>query len=253
MTAPPGEGGVRSIHRALDVLDLFDALHPTRALRDVVAETGLPKTTAVRLLATLEGRGLVARVGESTYTCGPSLLRWVRLADRLWQVAPETRGTMRALVDRCGETVNLYVRQGTERVSIAQEEGSATVRSVVPVGVPMPLGRGATAKILLSGAPDEVLDALSAADPDLDAGALGRPVAAVRETGYAVSHGERELGASAVAAPVVNAEGRVLAALSVSGPTSRFTADRVPGYVEAVVGAAATIGRDGLGTVEALL
>jgi len=250
---PTSGEGVRSIHRALDVLTLFDEHHPTRALRDLVAETGLPKTTVVRVLATLEGRALVARVGETTYTCGPALLRWVRLAESLWQVSPEGRAEMRALVERCGETVNLYVRQGTERVSIAQEEGTATVRSVVAVGEPMPLGRGATAKVLLSGAPDDLVAALAAEDPELDAGALVRQVAAVRETGYAVSHGERELGASAVAAPVRADDGRVLGALSVSGPTSRFTAERVPGYVEAVVSTAAALGRVGLGSVEAFL
>lgn len=252
LASPPGDG-VRSIQRALDLLDLFDEHHPTRTLRDLVAGTGLPKTTVVRVLATLEGRGLVARVGETTYTCGPALLRWVRLADRLWQVSPEARAEMRALVERCGETVNLYVRQGTERVSIAQEEGTATVRSVVAVGEPMPLGRGATAKVLLSGAADDLVATLAEADPDLDSGALARQVAAIRETGYAVSHGERELGASAVAAPVLAEDGRVLGALSVSGPTSRFTADRVPGYVEAVVATAAALRRVGLGSVEAFL
>ena len=183
MPAPSGDGGVRSIHRALDVLDLFDANHPD----PVLARRGRGHRAAqdhrVRLLATLEGRALVARVGETTYTCGPALLRWVRLADRLWQVTPEARAAMRHLVDRCGETVNLYVRQGHERVSIAQEEGSSTVRSVVPVGVPMPLGRGATAKVLLSGAPPEVLEALAEDDPALDSAALGRQVAAIRETG----------------------------------------------------------------------
>ena len=253
LAQPSGADGVRSIQRALDVLALFDDHHPTRTLRDLVAATGLPKTTVVRVLATLEGRALVARVGETTYTCGPAFLRWVRVAERLWQISPEARAEMRALVERCGETVNLYVRQGAEGVSIAQEEGTATVRSVVAVGEPMPLGRGATAKVLLSGAPDTVVDRLAAADPDLDAGALSRQVAAIRETGYAVSHGERELGASAVAAPVRADDGRVLGALSVSGPTSRFTAERVPGYVEAVVATAAAIGRVGLGSVEAFL
>ena len=253
MSSPSGADGVRSIQRALDVLALFDEHHPTPTLRDVVERTGLPKTTAVRVLATLESRGLVARVAETTYTCGPALLRWVRLADRLWQVSPEARAAMRTLVERCGETVNLYVRQGVERVSIAQVEGTATVRSVVAVGEPMPLGRGATAKVLLSGAPDELVPTLAASDHDLDAAALARQVASIRETGYAVSHGERELGASAVAAPVHGEDGRVIAALSVSGPTSRFTAERVPGYVEAVVATAHALDEVHLGAVEAFL
>ncbi|MGA9749742.1 MAG: helix-turn-helix domain-containing protein, partial [Nocardioides sp.] len=128
--------GVRSIQRALDLLDLFDEHHPTRPLRDLVADSGLPKTTVVRVLATLEGRGLLARVGETTYSCGPALLRWVRLAETLWEVSPGARAQMRGLVEQCGETVNLYVRQGADRVSIAQEEGTATVRSVVAVGEP---------------------------------------------------------------------------------------------------------------------
>lgn len=248
-----GDGGVRSVQRALDLLDLFDEQHPRRHLRDLVEGARLPKTTVVRLLATLESRAWVARLGETTWTVGPSLLRWVRLGDRLWQVSPAARAVMRELVGECGETVNVYVRQGRERVSIAQEEGSATVRSVVAVGRPMPLGRGATAKVLLSGAPVSLVAELATLDPQLDAGSLERQVAGVRETGYAVSHGERELGASAVAAPVLAADGRVLAALSVSGPTSRFTAEQVTAYVGAVTAAAKEIGRVGLGGVEALL
>ena len=145
------------------------------------------------------------------------------------------------------------MRQAVQRVSIAQEEGTATVRSMVAVGEPMPLGRGATAKVLLSGAPDDLVGTLAEADPDLDAGTLARQVASIRETGYAVSHGERELGASAVAAPLHGEDGRVIAALSVSGPTSRFTAERIPGYVEAVVATARRLDEVGLGAVEALL
>ncbi|MFE9204149.1 IclR family transcriptional regulator [Micromonospora sp. NPDC007230] len=248
----PHDGGVRSIARAIDVLALFDTTHPTRTLRDLVAATGLPKTTVVRVCATLEARGLLLRPSETTYAPGPAFLRWAHLAASLWDVSDHTRAMMRELVDQCGETVNVYVRQGTERVSIAQEEGTATVRSVVPLGVPMPLSRGATARVLLTGAPNGLLERLAAAE-GLDPEALARTVASTRETGYAFSHGERELGASAVAAPIVAHDGRVLAALSVSGPTSRFTADRIAAYVNAVVTAAQRISDQGLGSVEAFL
>ncbi len=253
MERPKVDGGVRSILRAIDVLALFDAQHPTRTLRDVVECTGLPKTTAVRVLGTLESRGLVARRGEVTYAPGAALLRWVRLAASVWEVNAETRDVMRRLVDECGETVNVYVRQDLDRISIAQEEGTATVRSVVEVGATMPLSRGATAKVLLGSAPDAVVDELAALDDTLDAEGLRRQVAAVLETGYGVTHGERELGASAVAAPIRRSDGRVIAALSVSGPTSRFTADRVPRYVDAVTAAARSISAHGLGAVEAFL
>jgi DNA-binding IclR family transcriptional regulator len=160
---------------------------------------------------------------------------------------------MRELVDELGETVNVYVRQGTNRVSIVQEEGSATVRSVIAVGVPMPLSAGATAKVLLTGAPESIYRDLAAVTPGLDTAALERQVAGVREHGHAVTHGERELGASAAAAPIVNHEDRVIAALSVSGPTSRFTAERVGSYITALTEAAQRISKDGLGSVEAFL
>lgn len=250
---PKNDGGVRSIIRAIDVLTLLDAQHPTRTLREIVEATGLPKTTTVRLLGTLESRGLVVRRGEVTYAPGAALLRWVRLAQSVWEVNAHTREVMHRLVGECGETVNVYIRQDLDRISIAQEEGTATVRSVVEVGTAMPLTHGATAKVLLGGAPDSLIDELAALHESLDPEGLRRQVAAVLETGYGVTHGERELGASAVAAPILHSDGRLIAALSVSGPTSRFTADRLPRYVDAVTVAARSISHDGLGTVDAFL
>ncbi|MGW5642803.1 IclR family transcriptional regulator [Saccharopolyspora sp. NPDC003752] len=247
------DGGVRSIARAVEVLELFDVAHPIRQLRELVALTGLPKTTVVRLLATLESLGLIVDRGDSSYGPGPGFLRWVKLADSLWEVGAEARQIMSGLIDDCGETVNVYIRQGLNRIAIAQVEGTATVRSVVEVGVPYPLATGAAAKILLGGVPEEVLRDLVAQRSDLQLKPLRREVASIREAGYAVTHGERELGASAVAAPIVAADGRVIAALSMSGPTSRFTADRVGRYVDAVTAAAREISNAGLGPVEVFL
>jgi DNA-binding IclR family transcriptional regulator len=247
------DGGVRSIARAVEVLELFDGTHPIRQLRELVTLTGLPKTTVVRLLSTLESLGLIVDRGDSSYGPGPGFLRWVKLAESLWEVGAEARRIMSGLVDTCGETVNIYIRQDLNRLAIAQVEGTATVRSVVEVGVAYPLATGAAAKILLGGAPEEVLRELVAHRSDLELEPLRREVASIREAGYAVTHGERELGASAVAAPIVAEDGRVIAALSASGPTSRFTADRVGSYVDAVTAAAREISTAGLGSVEVFL
>jgi DNA-binding IclR family transcriptional regulator len=246
------DGGVRSITRAVDLLDLFDAEHPSRPLREIVTLTELPKTTVVRLLSTLEGLGLVADRQDGTYGLGARFLQWVRLSEAMWEVNAPTRDAMRELVDSCGETVNLYIRQDTYRVSIAQQEGTTTVRSVVAVGAQLPLTQGATAKVLLSDAPTKVWESLETRYPEVDAAALRREVASTAELGYSVTHGERELGASSVAVPIRRG-GRVIAALSVSGPTSRFTADRIGDYVDAVTAAAQGISTTGLGSVEAFL
>jgi len=248
--ANSAETTVRSITRAVDLLQLFDGHHPYRGLREAVELTGLPKTTVVRLLATLAGQGLVSERADGSYGLGAAFLRWVRLAQDRWQVGADVRAAMRALADECGETINLYVRQDVNRICIAQEEGSATVRSVVPLGVGLPLTVGAPAAVLLAEASESTLDALLTGERGDD---LRVRVSDAAEKGYAVSHGEREQGASAVAAPVRGSRGQVVAALSVSGPTSRFTPERVRHYAKAAIRTASEITQLRLESVEANL
>ena len=247
-----GDSSVRSVARALDLLNQFDHHRPFLTLREIVERSGLPKTTVVRLLANLQDRTLVSVRRDGTYTLGAAMLRWVRMSAALWQVNEPTVASMRRLVDTCGETVNIYVRQDTVRISIAQEQGTHTVRNVVEVGQPMPLWGGSAAKILLTAAPT-LIDELTQIKPNLDTERLRAEVEEARLSGYAVSHGEREEGASAVSAPVFAADGRVVAALSVSGPTSRLTGARMDAAVGAVVDAAKEISAHGLGGVEELL
>lgn len=253
-TVTGADGGVRSVARAFDLLNAFDAEHPIRTLRELVEITGLPKSTVVRLLGTLTAQGIVATRGDSTtYSVGPAFLRWIGLADAMWEIGAEARRSMTELRDRCGETVNIYIRQDLHRLSVAQVKGTTTVRSVVQVGAQYPLVVGAAGRILLGGCPDSVLEALAEQEGTTGTADLRTEAAGAREAGYAITHGDRELGASAVAAPILSADSRVIAALSISGPTSRFTADRVAAYVDAVTDTARQISAAGLGTVEAFL
>ncbi|WP_099038249.1 IclR family transcriptional regulator [Mycobacterium neglectum] len=247
-----GDSSVRSVARTLDLLNLFDHHRPFLTLREIVERSGLPKTTVVRLLANLQSRALLSVRADNTYTLGAGMLRWVRMAGALWEVNEQTVASMRRLVDACGETVNIYVRQDATRMSIAQQQGVHTVRNVVEVGTPMPLWAGSAAKVLLTGAP-QMLDDLTILNPSLDVARLRAEVDEARRVGFAVSHGEREDGASAVAAPIVAADGRVLAALCISGPTSRLTGERLETAVGAAVDAAKEISGFGLGGVEELL
>lgn len=149
---------------------------------------------------------------------------------------------MEALASSCRETVNLYVRQGSARVCVAQAEGPQTLRHVVRVGEEMPLWAGAASKVLLTDAPADVVDAMAAR-----AGAgLRAEIAAAAAERFAVSHGERESGASGAAAPVFDPHGRIVAALALGGPTTRFTEDRVPSFRTALTDAAQEVSRLGL-------
>ncbi|UOX89414.1 IclR family transcriptional regulator [Amycolatopsis sp. FBCC-B4732] len=212
------EGAVRSVLRAFDLLALFTERRRTWAVKDLTAASGLAKTTVLRLVATCEQRGLLWTRPDGRVTVGPGMLRWAQLANTAWQLPEPVRQVLRDLALECRETVNLYVRSTSVLVCVAQQEGPLAIRHVGRVGDELPLGSGAAGRVL-DGA-----------------------------EGAAVSHGEPETGASSVAAPVRDGDGRVLAALAVTGPTSRFDAAEVAAFTEAVAGASLRISQIGLGT-----
>jgi DNA-binding IclR family transcriptional regulator len=225
-------GGVRSVQRAVEIMSLLTEQRPTVTIREIVEATGLPKTTVLRIVQTLEYSGLLSAT-PSGYLAGPGLWRWAHLVKNSWEPPEETRELMRELVRRQRETVNIYVVHNTARVCIAQEESPMPLRHVVHVGDELPLWVGASSKVLLRDAPASFLERIVQSAP---AGHEHLPVltdgiANAARDGYGVSHGEREVGLSAVAVPILGRQGDVVASLSYSGPTSRFPEDRIPDLI----------------------
>ncbi len=223
-----GEQVVRSVARALDIMGLFtDGADRVRTVGDIVAATGLAKTTVIRLLYTLESYGLLSSTPRG-YVPGPGLWRWGFTIHQAWQLPEPARRVMRELVEEHEETVNLYIRRGLTRICVAQEESPLALRHVVRIGDRLPLAIGASSKALLCGTDEETVRDLFAGT---DATVVEPFLADVRrcaQEGYAQSHGEREAGLSAVAVPIAPTPGTVTAALSYSGPTARFPAERIP-------------------------
>ncbi|MGP3937085.1 IclR family transcriptional regulator [Nonomuraea sp. KM88] len=219
---------MRSVQRAFDILSLLTEDRRTLTIREVVDETGLAKTTALRLLQTLEHMGLLWATPKG-YTAGPALWRWAHLARSAWELPPETVQLMRELGIRHRETVNLYVLRDTHRICIAQQESPQPLRHVVRVGDELPLWAGASSKILLKDASERLLQRVARSSPDGAAHltTLRSWIDEAAHAGYAVSHGEREPGLSAVAVPVTGGSRATVAALTLSGPTVRFTEERV--------------------------
>jgi DNA-binding IclR family transcriptional regulator len=238
---------VRSVLRAVALLEYFDEQHLTWTVSELARQAGLPKTTVIRLVVTLEKGGLLWTRPDGRISVAARMLRWVRLAETAWRVPVAITGEMRALADRVGETVNLYVRQGTVRVCIAQQEGTQSLRHVVRMGAQLPIDVGAASLILLQDAGPRELEKVKERGGRLTDGFIERVHAAL-EQGYAVSHGEREAGASGVAVPIRDRNGRVLAALALGGPTSRFTEERIAVFVGYLRQAAKTIEDIGLDT-----
>jgi DNA-binding IclR family transcriptional regulator len=236
----PGSG-VRAARRTLEILSLLSESRPTLTLRQVLEETELARTTALRLLETLQQAGLLWATANHTYVAGPALLRWSKLATQGWQLPPGTRDTMRQVADRTRETVSVYVRYDVQRVCIAAEEGTQALRHVARVGSDQPLYAGAPAKILLAAAPPALLVRVAALSPQGAAHleTLERWCEEVRRDGWSVSHGEREDGLSVVAVPVLGRNGQTLASVSCAGPTPRFPPERVDMFREQLLGIAA--------------
>lgn len=225
-------GGVRSVQRAIEIMSLLTEQRPTVTIREIVEATGLPKTTVLRIVQTLEHSGLLSAT-QNGYAAGPGLWRWAHLAKNSWEPPEETRALMRDLVARQRETVNIYVVHNTARVCVAQEESPMPLRHVVHVGDELPLWAGASSKVLLRDAPGDLLEKIVESSPR---GVEYLPVLRdvifrAAKDGYGVSHGEREVGLSAVAVPIFGQNNEVVASLSYSGPTSRFPEDRIPGLI----------------------
>ena len=225
---PADQQGVRSVQRALDILSLLTDERPAVSIREIVDSTGLAKTTVLRLVSTLEQSGLLWATATG-YMAGPGLWRWAHLAQRSWELPPETQRSMRELAGRHRETVNVYVARDIFRVCIAQQESPQPLRHVVHVGDELPMWAGASAKVLLRDANATLLDRIARSSPygPRHSKRLQEWIDEAAAQGYAVSHGEREDGLSAVAAPIVGRSGTVVAALGLSGPSVRFTEGRV--------------------------
>ncbi len=132
-----------------------------------------------------------------------------------------------ALRDATGESTQLYLRRADERVCVAAAERASGLRDTVPVGAALPMFAGSGAQVLLAWEPPEsVLPLLPRCRFS------GRTLAEVRRRGWAASVAEREAGVASVSAPIRDRGGRVIAAISISGPIERL--GRRPGERHAV-------------------
>ena len=217
------DSGVGVLDKAVRVLDALDA--GPAALAELVERTGLPRATAHRLAVALEHHRLVSRDLQGRFILGPRLAELASAAgeDRLLAAAGPV---LTALREATTESAQLYRRQGDHRICVAAAERLSGLRDSVPVGSVLSMQAGSAAQVLLAWEePDRLHRGLHGAR------FTATVLAGVRRRGWAQSVGERESGVASVSAPVRGPSGRVLAALSVSGPLERLT--RTPGRVHA--------------------
>ncbi|QDB79858.1 IclR family transcriptional regulator [Georgenia sp. 311] len=222
--------GVGVLDKAATVLGALEAGPAT--LAQLVAATHLARPTAHRLAVALEFHRFVARDMQGRFILGPRLNELASAAgeDRLLAAAGPV---LTAVRDHTGESVQLYRRQGDQRICVAAAERQMGLRDSIPVGATLTMLAGSAAQVLLAWEePDRLHRGLQGAT------FTATVLSGVRRRGWAQSVGEREPGVASVSAPVRGPSGRVLAAVSVSGPIERM--GRQPGrlHAGAVVSAA---------------
>lgn len=190
--------GVGVLDKAVHILDALE--REPLALAGLAAATGMPRPTVHRLACALEIHGLVRRDGDGRFALGHRLTSLGRVAAGGFDLVEAARPALEELRDETGESVQLYVRDGDERVCVLSLESPHGLRTIVPLGARLPLDRGSAGKAL-----------------------TGR----VTSEGWAQSVEEREPGVASVSAAVTDGAGTVLAAVSVSGPVGRT--GRAPG------------------------
>jgi IclR family transcriptional regulator, acetate operon repressor len=213
--ATESPAGSQTIDRAAGLLvGVLEGERP-RAVGDLAAQAGLPKSTASRLLAALERNGLVEQEGNrGGFRAGPVMVRFAHRGLVATNLVDAAKPSLELLGELTGETINLGVPGPNGVEHLAQVESRHFLGAGQWVGRSVPYDHSANGKVLV---------AFGAAEADVDPKLLER----VRAEGFASAIDELEEGLTAVAVPVFGETGDAVAAISVSGPTLRLTPERI--------------------------
>jgi len=247
LPAPSG-GGVQSVDRALTVLSHL-AKDGELGITELAGRLGVHKSTAFRLVATLEAHDLVEQNSErGRYRLGIGVVRLAGAAALRLDLVQESRPICTELAAAVGETVNVVVLSGHHAFYVDQVSGPSALQLHYWVGRRIPLHATSNGKVLLAHAPDELRREVLGGPLErltehtlVDPAVLTAELDEVLRLGYAVAVDELETGLTAVAAPVTGSHGEVIASVSASGPTFRLGADRLPLVIEQVRAAAGRI------------
>lgn len=242
----------KTLARAVQLMDCFTREQPYLGVREAARLTGLSSSTTGRMLLSLKDLGLLVQNPESKqYSLAGKVLAWAEVYSASVDVRSLALPFIYDLQRLTGETISLYIMEGTERVCVERLESEQNVRVVARVGRHLPLHAGSAGKLFLAYLPDaerddilsaehlETFTPLTITNPD----ELRRQAAVIREQGFAVSHGEWTIDASGVAAPIFNARGQMIAALTISGPTGRFHEQNIDRFTKSATRTALHISR----------
>jgi DNA-binding IclR family transcriptional regulator len=235
--------GCEGARRVLALMLAFSADKNTLTARDLAAATGIALPSVYRYITLLRETGLLAGDERGSYRLSARLIGLARAAEAAESIIDIADPVMRDLAAETGETVILVRLIGRSAVCVHRVQSAQRLRISFEPGQPLPLDRGASARLLLSGLPPELrreyLAPLAERDPEAAARLEARVAKTVRE-GYAVSEEEFEKGVWAVSAPVLQGK-RMIAVLTVPSPLVRAPAPLQRRLIDQVCAAAQTL------------
>jgi IclR family KDG regulon transcriptional repressor len=229
---------VRALAKGLSILALFDAENHEWGLDEIAEKAGLPRMTAYRMIRTMESAWFLVRDPVTNrYHLGPALLASTYLSEGYAELAAIVRPYLQELAERTGEAATLAIEVDGVAVSVDMVDTPRPFRREVAVG--------RIIKIFAAFKTSAAIEALLAQErPQVTSNTITEPEALARELrtvakeGVAFDLEERNVGTCAVAAPVRDQLGKVIAAISVVAPTGRFGSAEKKSHAEAVKDAA---------------
>lgn len=226
---------IRAVGRALAIFDAFDNDHTSLSLQAIGERIKMPKTTAFRLVNTLEQAGYLIRMDNQQYCLSLKLARLGGMVRSTLSVRDVARPVMLAVNQATSETVTLNTIVGAERMVLEVVDTPSPLMSMARPGQRMPLLLGASSRIMMAFMDSKELESVlktntaggtkTSARPAnasaFDRAAFDRELARFRRQGYAISRGQRVPGLTAISAPITDIEGKVRLCLSLTGPSVR--------------------------------
>lgn len=240
------------LEESISILYLLNDNPNGLTLAQITDSSGLVKNKVFRILFTLEKHLLVKCDEHGYYLLGSGMIRFSHQVQSQTTLLDASRFVMDQLVVSTGESIFLGAINGLDALCVATRESPQSIRLFAQEGRRAPLHSGGVPKILLAFLPEEermtILDHFMhndsvSAEIIGDRASLEKQLDQIYQDGYAVVVDELDIGAHSVAAPIHNDKGDVIAAISIAGPSSRFTQDKIDRYIELILKAAEQISR----------
>jgi len=231
----------QSLHRAVAILDCFQENQPELGVREIARQLVLHPSTVGRILTTLTSLEILTQDPDTRrYRLGSKVLKWSTLYMSNMDLRVVARPYMQELNRSTEETISLDIPDGQTRLCVERIESPHKLRWVKQLGERMPFFASASGRTLLAFMDPNQQDVILATTPfeqltvhtTTDLRIFRQELDLTRKRGYAISVSERVEGVSCVAAPIFDTSEKIIGAVTISGPSTRFSQQKITEYAE---------------------